>query len=75
MRQIGAGNGNPAFDDTYAEWDDEETIAAIESALSALGEVVRLEADADFPIKLREVKPDIVFNFAEGLGGPSRESH
>jgi D-alanine-D-alanine ligase len=75
VRQIGAGNGNPAFDDTYAEWDDEETIAAIESALSALGEVVRLEADADFPIKLREVKPDIVFNFAEGLGGPSRESH
>ncbi len=34
-----------------------------------------MEADADFPAKLREARPDIVFNFAEGLGGPSRESH
>jgi D-alanine-D-alanine ligase len=72
---IESGNGHPDFDDTYAEWDDEETIAAIEIALSEMGEVVRLEADADFPIKLREARPDIVFNFAEGQGGPSRESH
>ncbi|HTD60320.1 MAG TPA: hypothetical protein VK679_06675, partial [Gemmatimonadaceae bacterium] len=27
-------------DDQYAEWDDEETIDAVEHALSALGEVV-----------------------------------
>lgn len=74
-RLIEAGNGYPAFDDTYAEWDDEETIAAIESALLTIGEVIRLEADVDFPVKLREAAPDIVFNFAEGIGGPSRESH
>lgn len=63
------------FADTYAEWDDEATIAAVEAALSRAGEVVRLEADADFPARLREARPDIVFNLAEGMGGPSRESH
>ncbi len=61
--------------DTYAEWDDETTIDAIENSLSFAGEVIRLEATEDFPINLREARPDIVFNFAEGLGGVSRESH
>jgi D-alanine-D-alanine ligase len=63
------------FADRYAEWDDEVTIAAVEAALSRAGEVVRLEADADFPARLREARPDIVFNLAEGMGGSSRESH
>src|SRR5688572_24574600 len=31
--------------DEYAEWDTLETIAAVERALSALGEVIRLEAN------------------------------
>ncbi len=66
-------NGS-AFSDTYAEWDDESTIAAIESALSEVGDVIRLEANEDFPSALREAEPDIVFNVAEGAGGPSRES-
>lgn len=64
-----------AFADTYAEWDDEETIEAIEKALAHAGEVVRLEANQDFPASLRAAQPDIVFNFAESLGGSSRESH
>lgn len=64
-----------AIADTYAEWDEEPTIAAVEGALSRAGEVVRLEADGDFPHRLREARPDIVFNLAEGMGGPSRESH
>jgi D-alanine-D-alanine ligase len=34
-----------------------------------------LEATPDFPTNLRDSQPDIVFNFAEGMGGPSRESH
>jgi D-alanine-D-alanine ligase len=59
----------------YAEWDDESTIQAIEDALSLAGDVVRLEADEDFPVKLKEARPDIVFNFAEGMGGPARESY
>lgn len=61
--------------DTYAEWDDEDTIAAIEAALSRAGDVIRLEADPEFPSRLRETAPDIVFNFAEGMGGASREGH
>jgi D-alanine-D-alanine ligase len=59
----------------YAEWDDEVTIAALEAALKEAGEVTRLEATEDFPLRLRDARPDIVFNVAEGLWGPSREAH
>jgi D-alanine-D-alanine ligase len=62
-------------DDEFAEWDSADTIAAVENALSALGEVVRLEADADFPDRLRHSKIDLAFNIAEGLRGPNREAH
>ncbi len=65
----------PSPADLYAEWDDEVTIAAIEAALAEAGEVTRLEATEDFPLRLREARPDIVFNVAEGLWGPSREAH
>jgi len=37
--------------------------------------LVRLEATDDFPQRLREARPDIVFNIAEGLRGPNREAH
>src|ERR687885_2698557 len=62
-------------DDEFAEWDSEETIAAVEHALAGLGEVVRLEANAEFPERLRPTQPDIVFNMAEGLRGANREAH
>ena len=65
-------SGEP--DDEFAEWDDAETIDAVEHALSALGDVVRLEATMDFPERLREARPDIVFNMVEGLGGANREA-
>jgi D-alanine-D-alanine ligase len=65
----------PAPADLYAEWDDEVTIAALEAALRESGEVTRLEATEDFPLRLREARPDIVFNVAEGLWGPNREAH
>ena len=61
--------------DLYAEWDEPETINAVEHALSALGEVIRLEATDDFPAKLIAARPDFVFNIAEGLYGPNREGH
>jgi D-alanine-D-alanine ligase len=61
--------------DVYAEWDAAETIAAVERALSGLGDVIRLEATRDFPQHLREARPDIVFNMAEGLTGQNREAH
>jgi len=61
--------------DEFAEWDSPSTIAAVESALSHLGRVVRLEANEDFPERLRQTRPDIVFNIAEGFHGVSREAH
>ena len=61
--------------DEWAEWDGPETIDAVENALSQLGKVIRLEANEDFPARLRAAKPDIVFNIAEGLHGVNREAH
>jgi D-alanine-D-alanine ligase len=61
--------------DEFAEWDSPATIAAVESALSRLGKVIRLEANEDFPERLRRARPDIVFNIAEGLHGVNREAH
>ncbi|GAC1476826.1 MAG: ATP-grasp domain-containing protein [Gemmatimonadaceae bacterium] len=61
--------------DEFAEWDTGETIGAVERALASLGDVVRLEATADFPERLRAERPDIVFNMAEGMTGMNRESH
>src|SRR4029079_6402340 len=61
--------------DEFAEWDNPATIAAVESALSALGKVVRLEGTEEFPERLRQAKPDIVFNIAEGSNGVNREAH
>ncbi|HMJ18556.1 MAG TPA: hypothetical protein VK478_09195 [Gemmatimonadaceae bacterium] len=61
--------------DEFAEWDSPTTIAAVESALSHLGKVIRLEANEDFPERLRVARPDIVFNIAEGFHGVNREAH
>jgi D-alanine-D-alanine ligase len=61
--------------DLYAEWDEPGTIDAIEKALSALGKVIRLDADAEFPRKVVAARPDFVFNIAEGLYGVNREAH
>ena len=61
--------------DEFAEWDSPATIAAVESALSRLGKVIRLEAKEDFPERLRQARPDIVFNIAEGFHGVNREAH
>jgi D-alanine-D-alanine ligase len=61
--------------DEFAEWDSPTTIAAVESALSKLGRVVRLEANEDFPERLRQTRPHIVFNIAEGFHGVNREAH
>ncbi|CAN5200181.1 N/A [soil metagenome] len=65
----------PAADDEFAEWDSPATINAVFDALARFGEVIRLEATDDFPQRLRDARPDIVFNIAEGLRGPNREAH
>lgn len=65
----------PSISDEFAEWDSADTIDAVADALSALGEVIRLEANEDFPEMLRAERPDIVFNIAEGRHGVNREAH
>jgi len=69
-----AADEPPSTSDAFAEWDDPATIDAVAHALSRFGKVVRLEADASFPHKLALVRPDLVFNMAEGLEGETRES-
>ena len=69
-------NYSHRISDVYAEWDDEETIYAVELAIKKAGhDVIRIEADDNAFEKLRDIRPDIVFNMAEGYGGASRESH
>jgi D-alanine-D-alanine ligase len=65
----------PSIDDAFAEWDSATTIDAVAFALSAYGTVIRLEATQEFPERLRDERPDIVFNIAEGLHGTNREAH
>jgi len=65
---------SPDVDDLYAEWDDIETIKAVESALATRHRVSLVEADLDAFESLRKLRPDIVFNIAEGLHGNSREA-
>ncbi len=61
--------------DAFVEWDEPETIAAVANALSAFGDVVRLEAVDDFAQRLASANIDFLFNMAEGLHGPNREAH
>ena len=60
--------------DTYAEWDTWETITALKNALEQFHVVTLIEANEDAFEKFRELRPDIVFNIAEGAYGVSREA-
>jgi len=66
--------GESSPDDIYAEWDDEETIGAVRSALARNHRVIPIEADEEAFERFRKVRPDIVFNMAEGMYGTSREA-
>jgi D-alanine-D-alanine ligase len=61
-------------DDRFAEWDTEETILAVRDSLAEIHDVTLVEADEDVYPRLRELRPEIVFNIAEGLNGVSREA-
>jgi D-alanine-D-alanine ligase len=65
---------NLRSDDRYAEWDEVETIEAVRAALAEVHEVTLVEADENFFETVRRLRPDIVFNIAEGLHGVSREA-
>jgi D-alanine-D-alanine ligase len=46
----------------------------VRSALAEVHDVTLIEADEDFYPRVRELRPDIVFNIAEGINGISREA-
>lgn len=60
--------------DMYAEWDTEETVNAVRDAIAERYKVVMIEANEQAYSKLLTVRPDFVFNIAEGLHGVSREA-
>jgi D-alanine-D-alanine ligase len=61
--------------DAQAEWDSPETIDAVRSALAERHEVVLVDAGKDAYVMLQKVRPDMVFNIAEGATGPCREGY
>src|SRR5512137_2271395 len=61
--------------DAFADFDHIETIDMLRAALETDGHsTVFIQADRDLPYALRNEKPDICFNIAEGLGGDAREA-
>lgn len=61
--------------DAFADFDHIETIDSIRAALETDGhETLFIQADRELPYALRDAKPDICFNLAEGLGGDAREA-
>ncbi len=61
--------------DAFADFDHIETINSIRAAIETDGhQTVFMQADTDLPYALRDEKPDICFNIAEGLGGDAREA-
>lgn len=62
-------------EDSEAEYDNAETVEAIQSALEQSGCAVELlEANEELPKKLAACSVDIVFNIAEGIQGRGREA-
>ncbi len=61
--------------DAYADFDHIETIDQIRKAIESDGhETSFIMANENLPFALRECKPDICFNIAEGLSGDAREA-
>jgi D-alanine-D-alanine ligase len=61
--------------DYWDDLDSQETIAAISAALESAGhQVTFMEGDTTLYDRLREQRPDICFNIAEGHFGDSREA-
>ncbi len=61
--------------DAGADYDYIETIDNIRGAIETDGhQTFFIQADGNLPYALKQVRPDICFNIAEGLGGDSREA-
>jgi len=65
----------PSPPDLLAECDSDETIEAVERVLQERYQVFRIEADEKAYARLKRLRPHLVFNIAERLYGPNRESH
>jgi len=62
--------------DDAVEYDREETVEAIMTAIRSVGhKAILLEGDVTLLDTIRKTKPDICFNICEGLRGDARESH
>ena len=69
-------NTRHAESEFEVEYDPPHTIELIKHGILATGhEYIFIEADENFVENLKALKPDLVFNRAEGLRGDSRESH
>lgn len=72
--EVPVREGQP--EDANVEYDSERTVRAVEAAIARMGHRPRyLGYGAPLLDRLRERKPDLVFNFAEGIGGRSRAAH
>jgi len=61
--------------DAGADFDYIETIDQIRAAIETSGhQSIFIQADRDLPHALKQARPDICFNIAEGLGGDAREA-
>src|SRR5512143_270450 len=61
--------------DAGSDFDYIETINHIRAAIETGGHTTLfIPADANLPFALKEARPDICFNIAEGLGGDAREA-
>jgi D-alanine-D-alanine ligase len=65
----------PLPDDMLAECDSDETIAAVGNVLQERHQVVFIESDDKAYGRLKRQRPHLVFNIAERVVGPNRESH
>ncbi len=62
-------------EDCGAEFEDPRTIQALLRAIRSCGyDAVEVPLRDDFPQRIRDIGPDLVFNIAEGLRGATRES-
>jgi D-alanine-D-alanine ligase len=69
-------NTRTSEDEFNIEFEPEETIEHVKNGIKSAGwEYIQIEANEDCYEMLKKIRPDIVFNRAEGLRGESRESH
>ncbi len=61
--------------DLFAECDSDETIHAVAGVLRERHQVFLVESDEKAYGRLKRLRPHLVFNIAERVFGPNRESH